>query len=172
MDKLSNRMELGQNPMTVHFRPLLRPVGSWHLIFSGCWLFAGLIGCNPHCISLFLSRMLKCWNFIRAEGAQVRTENWLAQGHSANDVLSRGTAGCPRTDPLQAPEDLHSSDDYSEAQGGPCTAPSWPKKGWNPGASPSQGQSVQKSILASDLSLENGEGASTPWRVWDERSWD
>lgn len=63
-------MELGQNPVTVHFRLLLRPAGSRHLIFSGCWLFVGLIGCSPHCTGFFLSRMLKCWNFIRAERAQ------------------------------------------------------------------------------------------------------
>lgn len=66
----------------------------------------------------------------------------------------------------QAPGDLNSSDGYSEAQSGLCTALMWPKKGWNPGASPSQAHSVHKLISASGLSLENGRGARALWRGW------
>ena len=50
----------------------------------------------------------------KSRKSTVRTKNWLAQGHLANDSPSWGTAGCHRTDPLQAPGDLHSSDGYSE----------------------------------------------------------
>lgn len=45
----------------------------------------------------------------------------------------------------------------------------WPKKGWNPGVRPSRAHSVHKPILASGLTLENGQGSSTLWRGRGER---
>lgn len=100
----------------------------------------------------------------------LRTEKGPDHGHWASERNSHGRAGCPRADPLQASGDLNSSGGYSAAQSGPCTALIWPKKGWNPGAGPSQVQSVHKPVSASGLSLENGQGASARWRGWGKRS--
>lgn len=79
-------------------------------------------------------------------------------------------AGCPGADPPQASGDLNSSDGYSEAQSGLCTALLWPKKGWNPRAVPSHAHSVHKPISASGLSLESGQGSSALWRGWGEQT--
>lgn len=155
-------MELGQNPVTVHFRLLLRPAGSWHLIFSGCWLFVGLIGCSPHCTSLFLSRMLKCWNFIRAERAQWEQKTDLPKV-TRQMIVQAGVQ-------LVAPELTHSrlQEIYIPlmATQKPRVDRALLRAGLKGGTRPlpAKGKVSGKSILASGLSLENGQGASTPWR--------